>query len=506
MVPPEPRLPEARELIDAKGYFVVHAPRQTGKTTLLRSLAKTLTAEGRYAALYFTCEEASIAGDNYAAGIRAVAFAMRSAAELQLPPELQPPPFPEAPGEQALGKALRAWAEACPRPLVLFFDEIDALVGDTLLGVLRQLRAGFPERPKHFPWSVVLCGMRDVRDYKLASGGSPPRIGSSSPFNIKVEGNRLGDFTFEDVQSLYQEHTHDTGQSFTQEAIARAYELTAGQPWLVNALAREVIDKMKVPVSEAITVDHLDVAKERLILARATHLDSLLARLQEPRVRRIVEPIIAGDMVEVNDLDDDIAYVRSMGIITRKNPVRVANPIYREIIVRVLAAGTEANVTAEPESFVLPDGRLAFNKLIRGFMGFWAEHGAVLLNSSPYHEVAPQLVLMAWLQRLVNGGGYIDREYGVGRGRIDLLVRWPYQKRDGARAVQKRAIEIKVWRPGQADPKKRGLEQIDEYLKQLRLKRGLLVIFDRRKLKHFPAPRFEEATTPSGREVRVLRL
>jgi hypothetical protein len=505
MVPPLPRFPEARELIDQQAYFVLHAPRQTGKTTTLRALAKALTSEGRYAALYFTCEEASTAGQNYGAAMRSILYALRNAARLRLPAELAPPPFPEAPDEQLLAAALQEWARACPRPLVVFFDEIDALVGDTLIGVLRQLRAGFPERPQNFPWAVILCGMRDVRDYKLASGGSPPRIGSASPFNVKVESSRLGDFTFDDVRLLYGQHTADTGQPFTEDALARAFDLSAGQPWLVNALAREIVDKMKVPAAEPITIEHLDTAKERLILARATHLDSLLARLTEPRVRRIIEPLIAGDDMPGDDLDDDLAYVRAMGLVARTRPVRVANPIYREVIVRVLASAAEESVTADPQSFVLPDGRLAFNKLLRAFAAFWQEHGAALQTAMPYPEAAPQLVLMAFFQRIVNGGGYIDREYGVGRGRVDLLLRWPYRGGDGARKVQRRAIELKVWRAGRPDPKKQGLEQLDGYLGLRRLARGLLVIFDRRKPRRVAVPRFEDTTTPSGRTVRLLR-
>lgn len=504
MIPAEPRLPEARDLVEQQGYFVLHAPRQTGKTTTLRALARTLTAEGRYAALHFTCEEASIAPDTGAA-MRVLLDALRTTAEDNLPAELRPPPFPDAPDERLLGAALRVWAQACPRPLVLFFDEIDSLVGTSLTSVLRQLRAGYPSRPADAPASVVLCGMRDVRDYKLASGGNPPVLGSSSPFNVKLESLRLGDFSFDEVRTLYAQHTADTGQPFTEGAVARAFELSAGQPWLVNALAREVVDKMKVPAPEPITEAHLDAAKERLILARATHLDSLLARLSEPRVRRVIEPLIAGNVIHGDDLEDDLAYVRAMGLVARRNPVRVANPIYREIVVRVLATAAEAVIVAEPPSFVLPDGRLAFKKLLREFAAFWSEHGLAVQAAVPYHEAAPQLVLMAWLQRLVNGGGYIDREYGVGRGRVDLVIRWPYRRKDGTRAVQRRALEIKVWRPGQVDPKKRGLEQLDEYLSQLRLRRGVLVIFDRRDPTRVASPRFEDAKTPKGRAVRLLR-
>ncbi|MFO0757221.1 MAG: AAA family ATPase [Byssovorax sp.] len=503
-LPAASRLPEARALIDLKSYFVVHAPRQTGKTTTLRALARELTAEGRYAALHFTCEEASVAGDDFGQAIEAILYSLRRAAEYDLPPELQPPPFPEAPPAQLLSAALKAWATTCQRPLVLVFDEIDSLVGESLISVLRQLRGSFPYRPSKFPWSIILCGLRDVRDYKLASGGSPPRLGSSSPFNIKVESSRLGDFSLDDVRALYAQHTAETGQVFTHKAILRAFDLSQGQPWLVNSLAREVVDKMKIPLSTQVTAAHIDDAKERLILARATHLDSLLARLREPRVKRIIEPMIAGDNVLLDDIDDDLKYVRDLGLVARKNPLRVANPIYREVIVRVLAGGIEANVTDEPRAFLLPDGRLAFGKLLRAFARFWREHGAALLGATPYHEVAPQLVLMAFLQRIVNGGGHVDREYGVGRGRIDLLVRFPYRKADGTPAVQRRALELKVWRPGAPDPLKKGLAQLDGYLAELGLRRGTLVIFDRRR-KATQKPVFLDVTTKKGRAVRLLR-
>ena len=289
MLAPEPRLPEARPLVERGMYFVVHAPRQTGKTTILRALAHQLTAEGTFAALHFSCETGEPAGDDFGLAEALVLGSIRREASLYLPLDLRPPDsWPAADPGQQLSVGLTAWAQVCPRPLVLFFDEIDALRGESLRSVLRQLRDGYPSAPEAFPASVVLCGLRDVRDYKVAAGGDPDRMGTSSPFNIKDDSLRLGDFTESDVHTLYAQHTAETGQEFTGEALARAWEYTSGQPWLVNALAKEVIDKIKVPVTEPVTAEHIDTAKERLILTRATHLDSLLARLYEPLVRRIL--------------------------------------------------------------------------------------------------------------------------------------------------------------------------------------------------------------------------
>ena len=504
MLPAAARLPDAPKLIEQHGYFVVHAPRQTGKTTTLRAIAEELRATGKYAALHFSCEAGEVAEDDYEESQRGLLAWIRKEAEQDLAPELQPPPWPEAPASNMIGIALRTWARACPRPLVLFFDEIDALRGKSLITVLRQLRAGYPARPKEFPASVVLCGLRDVRDYKAASGGDPTRLGTSSPFNVKLESMRLGNLREDEIAALYAQHTADTGQPFTPEAIARASEVTGGQPWLVNALGREIVEKMAVPLSEPITAAHVDTAKERLILARATHLDSLVAKLMEPRVRRIIQPLLAGKEMRLDETyNDDLSYLADLGLVLTR-PLRIANPIYKEVIVRVLASGVEDQIYDEPRAFVLPDGRLAFRKMMRAFGRFWREHGEILATHMPYPEAGPQLVLMAFMQRIVNGGGYIDREYGIGKKRVDLLVRFPYTTRDGVRKEQRRAVEIKVWRKGEESPLKKGLSQLDEYLRGLGMKRGTLVIFDARGRLAKKPLRQQDVVTKRGRRVRVV--
>ncbi len=517
MLPPIDRLPDALELIDEGMYFVVHAPRQTGKTTTLMALAKKLTASGQYAGLYLSCESAEAVGDDYGAAQKAILDSIRREAEDELPAALRPPqPWPDVHDSSLLSNGLRAWTHACPRPLVLFFDEIDAVRGQSLIAVLRQLRSMYRKRPDNAPWSVVLCGLRDVRDYKAAGGGDIARLGSASPFNIKVESMRLGDFSADEIAALYRQHTADTGQPFTDDALAHAFALTRGQPWLVNALAREITRKMKILAPAAITAQHMDTAKERLILARATHLDSLVARLQEDRVRRIIEPVMAGNATLAGDsYNDDVAYVRDLGLIAQARPLQVANPIYREVIARVLASMVEDVITVAPARFIAADGRIDMNLVLQAFADFWRQNGGALVGSLPYHEVAPQLVLMAWLQSIVNGTGFIDREYGIGRGRIDLCLRWPYVGPEGDPLWQREAIELKVWRDKERDPPDDGLSQLDGYLDGLGLQHGILIIFDRRvdhreRQRHntqtVPAAiSLDEAQTPSGRAVTLLR-
>jgi hypothetical protein len=153
-----------------------------------------------------------------------------------------------------------------------------------------------------------------------------------------------------------------------------------------------------------------------------------------------------------------------------------------------------------------PDGRLDTQRVMEEFAAFWRQHGEILGTRQGWHEVAPQLVAMAWLQRIVNGGGHVERQHGIGRGRIDLLVRWPWTDAAGRPQEQREAVEQKVWAPGRRDPLAEGLAQLDGYLARVGLDRGWLVVFDRRPE---AAPieertRFEPAATPAGRAARVL--
>lgn len=500
-LPPERRLPGVRDVVDQRSYFVLHAPRQVGKTTSLITLAKTLTAEGRYTAVLVSMEAGAAFPDDVGAAETALLEAWRRRAEAWLPAELRPPPWPDAAPGSRVAEALTVWARACPRPLVMFLDEIDALRDTVLLSVLRQLRDGHATRPTDFPWSLALVGLRDVRDYKVASGGSD-RLNTSSPFNIKVESLTMRNFTADEVAELYAQHTAETGQRFEPGAVVRAFELTRGQPWIVNALARQVVQVLVPDRAAHVTAAHVDRARDLLIERQDTHLDSLAERLRDPRVRAVVGPMIVGDTLAVMD-PDDLRFATDLGLLceTADGRIEVANPIYREIIVRTLTTVARASIPRLNPSWLDASGRMDFDRLRDAFVAFWRQHGEALLGSTPYNEAAPHLVLMAFLHRVVNGGGRVERELALGTGRLDLCVE---------HGPDRLAVEVKTWRDTdrRADPADAGLDQLDDYLARLGLDRAWLVRFDQRSGQpELPdRMRVEEATSPRGNRVTRILL
>ncbi|MDY6936126.1 MAG: ATP-binding protein [Cyanobacteriota bacterium] len=498
MLSPLVRLPKLTQLIQQQGYFVIHAPRQMGKTTAMLALAGQLTASGEYTAIMVSAEVGAAFPHDPGMAEAAILDAWKNAAKFRLPADLQPPSWPPAVPGQRIGMALSHWTQHSPRPLVVFIDEIDSLQHETLIAVLRQLRNGYPNRPQGFPHSLALIGVRDVRDYKVASGGSN-RLNTSSPFNIKIKSLTLRNFNQSEVTELYEQHTTETGQVFTPDAVKRAFELTQGQPWLVNALAKEIVEDLAPDPTQPITVGYIEAAKEILIQRQDTHLDSLASLLREDRVRAIVEPIMAGG--ELGNLpSDDVQFLIDLGLcrMSSQGGLAIANPIYQEVLPRVLSWIPQASLPQIAPSWLTPDGKLDPQKLLDAFLVFWRQHGEPLLKSAPYHEIAPHLVLMAFLHRVVNGGGTLEREYAIGSDRMDLCLRY------GEVTL---GMELKVWRPGRPDPLKAGLEQLERYLAGLGLETGWLVIFDRRPDLPPIAQRTttEMVTTAGNREVVVIR-
>ncbi len=410
----------------------------------------------------------------------------------------------------AFRQVLSRWAGADAKPLVLLIDEIDALVGDTLVSVLRQLRAGYTHRPNRFPQSVILCGIRDVRDYRIHASTEKAVITGGSAFNIKSESLRLGDFSATETQVLLTQHTEETGQGWSEAARAEIWRLTQGQPWLVNALAYRACEANR-DYERAIDIEAIHAVREQLVRRRETHLDQLTDKLQEERVRRVVEPLLSGNSDPDTFPPDDLQYVQDLGLVRTDGSLRIANPIYQEAIPRDLTWTTQVSLPHDP-AWYIEGGDLKVDKLLAAFQTFFREHSDHWVQRFQYREAGPQLLLQAFLQRIVNSGGRIEREYGLGRMRTDLLVIWPVaappagERQAGAlgdRKARKTVIECKLLHSSLAQTTRDGLEQTRAYMDRCAAEAGHLVIFDRTEGRSWDEKIFRRTETTGGPPVTV---
>ncbi|MCY4372545.1 MAG: ATP-binding protein [Spirochaetaceae bacterium] len=509
-IPPLERLnlDEVLELIRDMRYFVLHAPRQTGKTSALLALRDLLNsgAAGDFRCVYVNVEAAQAVREDVGRAMRIILGRLASRARLLGDGFLYETwaGILETFREGALAEALTQWCQADPTPLVLLIDEIDSLIGDSLISVLRQLRDGYDQRPDGFPHSVVLCGVRDVRDYRIRSSSENAAISGGSAFNVKAASLHLGDFTQAEMGSLLAQHTADTGQAFTPEALATVWRQTRGQPWLVNALCRTACFEFETgrDRSRAITGDDILAAQEQLILNRVTHLDQLADKLREERVRRVIEPLLTGAS-EDESSTADLEYVRDLGLIARDDPPRIANPIYAEVVPRELTYAVQAKLLQDTAWYVDADGGLNLDKLLADFQKFFRAHSEHWAARFDYAEAGPQLLLQAFLQRIVNSGGRIEREYGLGRGRTDLLITWPQGAGAPPHAAGRFVIECKVLHEGLERTISEGLKQTAGYMDRCAAQAGHLVVFDRSPDKSWEAKIFRREEAVAGRTITV---
>jgi hypothetical protein len=459
------------DLIDNNLYFVIHAPRQSGKTTLLHSLTRKLNKEGKNTALVFSIESAGYRSISVEDANKTIINSIQLAASTFLDKESMPPDTKNyLPANDTFQQYLSDWSRKISRPLVLLIDEIDSLYDDVLISLLRQLRNGFQLRPKNFPASIALIGLRDVRDYKERIRENEKSIGSGSPFNIKAESFSLKNFSKDEIAGLYQQYTDETGQAFPDEVIDQVVGYTNGQPWLTNAIAREITEKiLKKDYSAVITPEIAHQAKENLILRRDTHLDSLMDKLSESRVKPIISSIISGTSQQSDSYNNDLQYCIDLGIVSETSSgIKISNKIYSEIIPRVLNKQVQDEMTAMISPFpFIKDGKLQMDYLLKEFQQFYRENAESWMERFSYKEAGHQLLLMAFLQRILNGGGQINREMAVGRGRTDLVIDF-----GGERFV----LELKL--KNQNYKKERALEQISAYMDTLSQEHGYLVLFE----------------------------
>jgi hypothetical protein len=548
MLPVLSRVPGVDEMVSGKYYFIIHAPRQSGKTTYLKILTDQINLEGKYYALYCSLESLDEI-TNRKEGINEIIFQIQDALLNSEIDELIKLSLNYKP-LQKLGSTTKVKAlfnylcNNIDKDLIVFFDETDCLSEEPLVTFLRQIRLGYNTRtPKNtnklrFPRTVALIGMRDIRDYIKRTRPESQSRGLASPFNIKRKALTLRNFTQEEIKTLYSQHTKASGQIFEGESIERAWFWSEGQPWLVNALALEtVVEILHNDYSLPVTKNLIDQAAEAIIKRRDTHIDSLRERLSEPRVINVMDSVLAGTQGKVLKNPDDKLYCIDLGLVVEdeNQKLRPANPIYSEVMVRMLTDEVQSAFDDQITKINWHNGQIIFmTKILKQFQTFWRQNAFTFplrinqldsniheiiqkeLDSLPlvneltesdslsfilrvkdaiarqYDEAAYSLLLMAFLQKVVNSGALVHRQFSQGRGSVDLCVIYKQHKY---------LVEVKLLGQKSLDD---SLKQLSGYLDISSENEGWLVIFDRNRMKSWDEKIYWNTQEFEGKIIHIV--
>jgi hypothetical protein len=479
-----------RQLIDNKQYVILHAPLKSGKTTLINEFSRTLHEQGRYRALCVNVEAARTMRNNVLGGILEILEQFKRAIVNQFGEHDQSLSFlknllshKNHAGPAIFTDFLQFLCQSSTRPLILFIDKVDSLVGDTLLSVLHQIDAGYALRAHAFPHSICLVGLRDVRDYTIWSKEKQLIVEAKNVLKMQLVSLLLPNFIKDQVRELYLQHTHETGQKFTPEAIDYAFMVTRGNPWLVNVLAYQATQNRSLLVTKKV----FQHAKEAL---RGMEVDGFVDYLQEPLAHAVIDTIIETDIKHDVSIVSGICNVESV-----KNKARdIANFIYQEIIPGSIRYTTHAINRLDVANFEIyqnADGSLNLGKVFEFFQEFYQEHCTMWLSECPYIASRPHLSFLLFLQCIVAGpvmnivGGDTQTTCPPGRGQDRESVGMLYQEY----VAETRSVNVVLlWRmkrivillkrvPFEDD----AIEQhtIAEYITKHNAAEGHVVFFDR---------------------------
>jgi len=473
-------------LIQQEKYFVLHEQRQSGKTTFMLDLRDKINTTDGMKALYINIEAGQQAWNDIESGIDSfldeISIQLRETFNWSI---LLTKKFKHVSKTKRIEEVLSYISKTFfqqGQNFVLLIDEIDSLVGDTLLTVLRQIRSGYERRPHSFPASIILIGVRDVRDYQIFSDEQKRYVIGGSAFNISAESCRVPRFQKAHTYALGKQHTENTKQIFEGDSIDIIQDVTDGQPWCVNRIfyeATQLVKDQKLPITPSI----IQTAVNNVILSRDSHLINMKSILKETRVRDVIEPILTGGIIEDNAHAE---YVEDLGLIKRDSDGKytISNSIYSEVIPRELCNVEWLNTEL---SYIKPfyffqDGTIDMDRFISAWIQFFHENADMWKdrNKNDYHEAWPHLLFFAFAQRIVNGGGRVRREYALGSDACDVLIEVPYN--DG-KMIQIEIVELKRRRQHKDMTltnllSQKWLPQLAKYLRAKGLVKGFLFIFD----------------------------
>jgi hypothetical protein len=464
---------DIKTMVDRGRYFSIFAPRQSGKTTFLEGMCDRLHTDSIYVAIILSFEDCTALKKAEFYSLIEKELYYRLINRLK---EIKCERIEEV--QQFLNQhrltnhiSLRLFFEELNRILqfkkiVIFIDEFDGIPLKELgnfLTALRKLYLAYKKIDRKALYSVGLVGIRNIT--KLVVGGV-------SPFNI-ADQVTLPSFSLANIRDLYAQYTAETDQPFTEAAVQKVHEETAGQPWLVNRLGTILTMDIKPGTVESIDEHDVEKAIRALLKEKNDHFDNLREKAKLYK-ETFVE--IVFDHVEYDPDDEDHGWLEQYGLVKNIGDYAVvANNIYKARYLKTFFKEVQAGEDISPQEYGLPGNKLDMKRVLLNFDRYISRIGvrAFYAGKKPYEKTG-QFLLTAWLYPLVKGEeGELHYEVASGLGRMDVLLTYK-----GNRYI----IETKVNDKGDVSwVIEEGVRQLSgKYLASEGADEGYLVVFDTR--------------------------
>ncbi len=458
-------------------YITVWAPRQTGKTWMMREVFFRLKEDPRFDAVKINLEVLKTEKD---VGTVLQYIEKQLASDLHL--ELVGADTPEKFEALFLRQNLT-------RPLVLILDEFDALPEEAisaLAGVFRNIffsiRENAPNVPdqekKYLLHSVALIGIRSALGVENVKG---------SPFNVQRIVH-IPNLTFAEVEAMFRWYEKERGQQVPQEVIERLYYETRGQPGLTCWLGELLTEgSEQVPVA-ADTVLDMELFNEVYqaavhILPNNNILNIISKAKQEPYKRIILHLIGTKEKIQFNFDKPEINFLYLNGVIDiertkGKSYARFASPFIQKRLFNYFSEdlfefmGELYNPLEELDN-AISEGKLNVRNIVEKYSTYLQKNRDWILKNAPrrsdmrVYEAVFHFNLYRYLSVFLDGfKGEIYPEFPTGNGKIDLIIKY---------AGQTYGIEVKTFknRPSY----RKALRQAAFYGEQLALQEISLIFF-----------------------------
>ncbi len=397
------------ELVKAKRYFTIWAPRQTGKSTYFRQLAEKLNGQG-YRPVYFSVEgfnDFSMA-DTFDTFCRELRRQQKIDWKIETLKDFE-----------------KIISDCNDMKMVIIIDEIESLNPEIFGQFLHTVRNLYHTRPYHCLKSVILVGVSNI--FGVVSD-------NASPFNV-ADNMAVPYFTDDEVFELLGQHETETGQLIEEKVKQKICQITAGQPGLVNGFAKKLVEDNAGEKLVAYD-DYLKVEDWYLTEAIDKNFANILNKAKQER--NLVERLLFTEDKIPFEIDrENIKLLHINGLIKKdlNGLVTFWVPFYKKRLYKAFYPYTNGEKTNILRSFVVNElfdenNKLKLGQLIAGYKEYAKRRGFNVFRekdeNGKYSSIKESALIysfetyiQAFLQ-VIDGKSY--READTGLGKSDLII------------------------------------------------------------------------------------